>query len=186
MQKDIELFDGKVRLRPYLSGDSPDVFEAATESFHEVGEFLPWCHAGYTRKESDDWIKLCAQSWDNGSAYEFAILDSINGRYLGGCGLNHVNAIDKIANLGYWVRSSAAGHGIAPASAQLLAKFAFDKLELNRVEIVAAVENLKSQRTAEKTGARREGVLRNRILISGIPHDAVIFSLIASDLKTGV
>ncbi len=182
MRRDIELIGKTLRLRPYRTDDSTEIFEASVESFREVGKFLPWCHPGYTIEESAAWIKSCGESWDNGTACEFAIFDSGNGRYLGGCGLNHINDTDKIANLGYWVRTSATGRGKATESALLLARFAFNDLKLNRVEIVAAVENLKSQRVAEKTGAKREGVLRNRISINGTPHDAVVFSLIPADL----
>ena len=181
MRSDVELVGKTVRLRPYRSDDSSYLFEASLESFREVGKFLSWCHSGYTIEESTSWIKSCAELWDNSSAYEFAIFDSGTGRYLGGCGLNHINHADKVANLGYWVRTSSTGRGIAPESVLLLARFAFTELNLHRVEIVAAMENLKSQRVAEKTGAKREGVLRNRILIGGVPGDAVMFSLIPSD-----
>jgi RimJ/RimL family protein N-acetyltransferase len=35
---------------------------------------------------------------------------------------------------------------------------------------------------AEKSGAKREGVLRKRLLIRGESLDAVLFSLVAEDL----
>ena len=85
---------------------------------------------------------------------------------------------DKVVNLGYWVRSSRVKHGIATAAALLLADFGFKELKLNRIEILAAVENHASQRVAAKAGAMREGILRNRLLLHGKIHDAVIFSLI--------
>jgi len=182
MRKDIELVGKTIRLRPYRTEDSSDILEAAVESFRDVGKFLSWCHSGYTIEESVDWIKSCGETWDNGTSFEFATFDCRNGRYLGGCGLNYINHADKLANLGYWVRTSATGRGAATESALLLARFAFNELKFNRVEIVAAVENLMSQKVAEKTGAKREGVLRNRISINGAPHDAVIFSLVPVDL----
>lgn len=182
MQKDVELVGKTVRLRPYRGEDAAEDCEAARESFREVGEFLAWCHSGYTIEESANWIKSCGESWGNGSAYEFAVREAWNNHYLGGCYLNHINNVDGVANLGYWIRSSATGGGAAPESAFLVARFAFTELKLHRVEIVAAVENLKSQRAAEKTGAKREGILRNRILIGGVPRDAVMFSLVPSDL----
>jgi len=54
---------------------------------------------------------------------------------------------------------------------------------LLRIEIVAAVDNIPSQRVAEKAGARREGVLRNRLFINGESLDAVLFSLVPEDLN---
>ena len=62
------------------------------------------------------------------------------------------------------------------------ARFGFETLELRRVEIVVAAANVASARVAAKAGATREGVLRNRITIRGTSHDALMFSLIPSDL----
>jgi RimJ/RimL family protein N-acetyltransferase len=60
----------------------------------------------------------------------------------------------------------------------LLADFGFKELKLNRIETLVAVDNLASQRVAAKVGAVREGILRNRLLLRGKIHDAVMFSLI--------
>jgi ribosomal-protein-serine acetyltransferase len=63
----------------------------------------------------------------------------------------------------------------------LLAAFGMERAGLTRIEIMAAAGNLASQRVAEKAGARREGVLRNRYLLHGKLHDAVLYSLIPGD-----
>ena len=174
----IQLTDGKILLRPYEMKDLEQTFIAAKESITEVSPWLPWCHTDYTIEESKNWIESCAKTWDDGSAYEFIITDSRNGSYLGGCGLNQIRLTDKVVNLGYWVRSSRVKHGIATASTLLLANFGFKELKFNRIEILAAIENKASQRVAAKAGALREGILRNRLLLHGKIHDAVIFSMI--------
>jgi RimJ/RimL family protein N-acetyltransferase len=118
------------------------------------------------------------KEWEVGTAYQFAITDSREDSFLGGCGLNKINEIDKVANLGYWVRSSRVKQGIATTATALLAQFGFRKLKLNRIEILVAIENKASQGVAVKAGAMREGILRNRLLLHGKIHDAVMFSLI--------
>jgi RimJ/RimL family protein N-acetyltransferase len=65
---------------------------------------------------------------------------------------------------------------------RLAARFGFEQLGLQRIEIVAAVGNVPSQRVAEKAGATREGVSRKRLLIHGESLDAVLFSLVPEDL----
>ena len=45
-----------------------------------------------------------------------------------------------------------------------------------------AVENKASLRVAEKVGAYKEGILRNRIVLPDRIHDAVLFSIIPNDL----
>jgi ribosomal-protein-serine acetyltransferase len=59
-----------------------------------------------------------------------------------------------------------------------------EELKFNRVEILASAGNAGSQRAAAKAGARREGLLRKRLLVHGQPHDAVLFSLVAEDLTS--
>jgi RimJ/RimL family protein N-acetyltransferase len=59
-----------------------------------------------------------------------------------------------------------------------VAEHAFQETDLMRLEIVCAVGNVRSQRVAEKVGALREGVLRNRLLLPSGPSDAVMFSLV--------
>jgi ribosomal-protein-serine acetyltransferase len=177
----VSLTDGKIILRPYRMSDAADVYQAIRESIKEVGAWLPFAHEGYAIKETKDWLKKRKPEWKKGFNYDFGIFDAKDGSFLGGCGLNGPIWITRLANLGYWVRTSRIGQGVAPAAARLLAKWGFDVLKLNRIEIVVAVGNEKSLRTAAKAGAQREGVLRNRLILRDIPQDAVMHSLIPDD-----
>lgn len=116
-------------------------------------------------------------AFDAREHFEFVITDP-DDTILGGCGINHIDASNRRANVGYWVRSSAVGRGICTAAIRLLIAWAGANTELKRLEILVAVENAASQRVAEKVGAVREGVLRSRLLLHGAFHDAVSFSVI--------
>jgi RimJ/RimL family protein N-acetyltransferase len=84
-------------------------------------------------------------------------------------------------NLGYWIRSSRHGEGIAGRSAKLAARFAFEKVKLIRTEIVIAVGNEASRRVAEKIGAHYEGILLNRMTVGTQIYDAHMYSLVPAD-----
>ena len=86
-----------------------------------------------------------------------------------------------MANLGYWVRTSRIGEGIATAAAKLVARSAFEQFGFQRLEIVVQVNNLPSLKVADKIGAVREGLLRNRLYLHGSPRDAYMHSLIPVD-----
>lgn len=165
-----------ISIRFYEPSDATRVVEAARESTAEVFPWLAWCHPAYSLEESTAWIAAQIEARKNGSAFEFAIWEGQ--RYLGGCGLNQINAEHRMANLGYWVRTAAAGRGVAPAAVQLVSAWGFANTPLQRLEIVAAVGNTRSQRVAEKSGAQREGVLRSRLFMHGRPHDAVVYSFV--------
>jgi len=108
-------------------------------------------------------------------------VDPLEDVLLGSCAHNNFDYSDMRASMGYWIRSDDAGRGLATAAARALAEIGLAELRLNRIEIQVAVGNRASQRVAEKIGATREGVARNRMLIEGQVHDAVIYSLIPGD-----
>lgn len=167
-------------IRPYAADDAPALFEAATESTELIYPWLPWCHPGYRIEEARAWVEQKVASFAKGEEYEFVIVSS-DGRFTGGCGVNLVDRVHLRANLGYWVRASEARRGAATDAARAAAEWAFRHTDLVRLEIVASVENVASQRVAERAGAVREGILRCRILLHGRHHDAVVYSLVRPD-----
>jgi ribosomal-protein-serine acetyltransferase len=181
-RKKIGLTDGNILLRPYQMSDVDKLFRAVRESIKEMSVWLPFAHENYAIKESRDWIKKRPKEWKKGVIYDFAIFDAQTGDLIGGCGLNEISERDSRANLGYWVRTSCAGRGVAVAATRLLAKWGFEVLKLKRIEIYIAVGNQRSLRVAEKAGAKREGILRNRINIHDKMHDAVMHSLIPGEV----
>jgi ribosomal-protein-serine acetyltransferase len=164
-------------LRAYEPEDAPALWEAARESVGEVYPWLAWCHPQYSMAEAEQWVRSRAPLAAEGREYAFAIVGA-DGRLLGGCGVNQINRAHRLGNLGYWVRTSATRRGVATEAVRQVADFAFGNTDLVRLEIVGAVGNDASQRVAERAGAVREGVLRQRLLVHGRPVDAVMFSLV--------
>jgi RimJ/RimL family protein N-acetyltransferase len=181
--KEIELTNGSLLLRPLKLTDSKAVYKAVRESIEDIAPWMPWCHEKYAIGDSEKWIEHTIEAWSNGAEYDFTIIDKKDGTLLGGCGLNNIDNNNRIANLGYWVRSSRKGGGIASSVVGLLARFAFEELKLNRVEIITALGNMASQRVAIKAGATKEGILRKRIVVRDKTYDGIMYSLIPEDIK---
>lgn len=171
------LLSETIGIRRYREGDAAALFEAATESRRELGPWMPWCHDDYSLADSEAFVQRAITWWESGEAYSFAIFERDGDRYLGGTGINFIHPVHRFANLGYWVRSSANGRGVAAAAGRLVARFGLEDLGLHRLEVVVAVGNRRSERVAEKMGAVREAVLRNRLLLHGQPVDAMMFSV---------
>ena len=157
--------------------DVRPILEAVRESLPELCRWMTWCHPKYSEADALRWISLQAQAREAGSAFEFLIVGD-KGRLLGVCGINRLDTGIRLGNLGYWVRTSEAGRGIAGRAVKLLIDWVFQNTDLERLEIVAAVGNEASQRVAERAGALREGTLRSRLCIHGTFHDAVMHSII--------
>lgn len=180
-----EIKTEKFILRKYELDFAPMLFEAAIES--QGGEFsrwMPWCHENYKIEESESFIAKSIKNWKNEAEYDFAIFDTKNEKFAGGVSLNLFNRERGTMNLGYWVRTSLQNRGIASSATRMLAQTGFKDLNVNRIEIAIAVENFASQKAAEKSGAKREGVLRKLLSIGGVSHDAAVFSFVHEDFQT--
>lgn len=177
----LELAAPGLRLRLWQPEHADALYAAARESIATVGRWLGWCHDGYVRDDAVAWIGHCRAGTGHGEPYAFGVFEE-EGSLLGGIGLNRFDRANRSANLGYWVRATAQGQGVASRAGRAVAAFGFDSLGLCRIEIVAAMGNLASQRCAEKIGARLEGIARHRLMIDARPTDAAVYGLLPADL----
>ncbi|MBI5840519.1 MAG: GNAT family N-acetyltransferase [Chloroflexi bacterium] len=173
--------DSHITLRPFQFNDAGDLYMAVRESMADLKPWMSWAHNDYAQSEARDYIAVVRARWGENVMYSFAITDARSGAFIGACSLSHIHPVYFHCNLGYWIRTSQRGRGAAGQAARMAAHFAFEKLRLVRVEVVVAVGNEASLKVAEKIGAHREGILRNRILVGKEAHDAVMFSFIPQD-----
>ena len=181
--KEIILTNDSLFIRPFKNTDSKALYEAAHESIEDISPWMTWCHEIFSLDDSEKCIESSTEDWSKGNEYNFAIINQRNGTLLGVCGLNKIDNDNRIANIAYWVRSSRKGKGIASSVVRLLARFAFEELKLNRVEIIPAIGNKASQRVAMKAGATKEGILRKRIVVRDKTYDGIMYSLIPEDME---
>lgn len=175
--------NGKLILRPPVMEDGPSVFEAVQVSEKALSQWMDWYNSDFSIETAREWLSTLNSAWEEGTNYQFAIIDNELHQFLGSCGINHINKTYLLANLGYWIRSDRTGEGLATETTKLLAKFGFQQLGLRRIEIVTGVENRASRRVAEKSGATFEGILRRRMKLGGKNIDAAMFSLIPEDFQ---
>ena len=165
-------------IRPYRMDDVEELYAAADESREHIAKWMGWMTPGYHKKDARTWVEHAVDAWERGVAYEHVIIDRGDGSIVGSCGLNHLDRVNGLCNLGYWVRSSRLGEGAARQAALLLAELGFGTLGLNRLEIVVAVGNAFSRKVAESTGAVYEGVQHLRLKVGDVSHDSHMFALL--------
>jgi hypothetical protein len=169
--------------RPYRPDDAPALTEAVLESHASLSRWLDWCRPDYGLADAEQWIAACEAGWRSGDQYAFAVFDRGTNRFLGAAGISQRNRRYNYAGIGYWVRQSARGHAIAARVARHVATFGFERIGLGRIEILAAVDNPASRRTAERIGALFEGIQRQRLRVGGTTQDAATYSLVPGDLS---
>lgn len=150
-----EQSDGVVTVRRWRSTDAPDVARACADP--ETARWLP-VPVPYTLEVAHDYVDgTVPAEWASGAVANCAVVDAGSGALLGAVGLTLRQGIGEV---GYWTAPEARGRGVAGRAAALHAGWGFAALGLPRVELLADVENLASQRVAEKAGWQREGVAR--------------------------
>jgi ribosomal-protein-serine acetyltransferase len=172
-----ELSDGAITIRAYEPGIALSVFEAAEESVREIGPWMRTWSNGASYEQATRHVAESIQAWQSGAWYDFAITRASSAVFLGRVGLDRITA-ERTANVGYWVRTGQTRQGIATAAVRLIAEFGFEELDLLRLELLIAVENLASRRVAEKVGATLEGILPAGPHREGqLQHDSYCYAL---------
>ena len=179
IQSPIQLIDDELLLRPFRQEDAAELYIAVKSSLSELQPWMSWAIDGYSERTAREYIAIARARWEERTYYALAI--TRQGELLGACTLSSIHSLYRFCNLGYWVRTSCHGQGIAGRAANLTARFAIEQLGLIRVEIVIAVGNQASIRVAQKIGAHDEGILLNRIVVGKSIYDAHMYSLIPSD-----
>jgi ribosomal-protein-alanine N-acetyltransferase len=98
--------------------------------------------------------------------------------FIGWCGLTRWNPDYRSASLGYCLDEAAWGHGYATEAARALLRWAFDTLDLNRVQAETDTRNVASARVLEKLGFVREGTLREDCVVNGEVSDSWVYGLL--------
>ena len=79
--------------------------------------------------------------------------------------------------IGYALDEQSVGRGITSEAVQLMVQFAFEHLQINRVEAYVSPQNTASIRVLEKTGFLREGLLKELLYINGYWEDHYLYAI---------
>ena len=172
-----------IQIRKYEITDAELLFAAVTESIEHVSKWLPWCTENYSMSDADLWVRQSVEAWDRGDEYRFMIEDGKTKKILGAVGISQIVKAHKVGNLGYWVRKSALGRGVAGIAGRKAIEYAFDHLDMQRIEIHVLPENAASNAVAVSLGGMFEGVFRNKIVMHGKSLAANCYSVVPSDYK---
>ena len=110
--------------------------------------------------------------------HPFAILD--DGTIAGTINLfNIVRESLQSGTIGYWVDHRRNGRGLATGAVGQVVDYAFEDLDLHRVEAATLVDNVTSQRVLEKSGFERIGLARRFLRIDDEWRDFFLFQRVA-------
>ena len=144
-----------------------------------------WITEAYNDPDIDQFIARTPppRRWASATDAEFVIAGAADAEALGLISLRIAERDPGLAAVGYWLRPEARGRGAATIAVRLVARWLFNELGVQRLELTTAPENVASQRVAERAGFTREGILRALVATKNDGRrDTVMFSLLAADL----
>jgi len=115
--------------------------------------------------------------------YAFLIFSDADDALLGGLTMSNVRrGVTQTAVLGYWIGKPHAGRGYMTEAVRATVAFAFETLNLHRLEAATMPNNLASIRVLERNGFRREGYARRLLRINGNWEDHVLHALLCDEV----
>jgi RimJ/RimL family protein N-acetyltransferase len=168
-------------LRRLAGGDVGWITAACRDP--ELSRYIPALPYPYSESDARAFTKRAAQGWSEGTGAAFVIARAADGDGLGMIELHITDADPGLAEIGYWLRREARGHGAATTAVRLAANWAFTELGIERLNLTTLPENVPSQRVADRAGFTREGLLRAWITTADRRRDAVMYSLLPDDLS---
>ena len=165
----------RLLLRPFADSDGPALF--AMHSNVEVMRYWdspPWREP----ERSERFIAAARQLAVDGTGMRLAVERVSEATFLGWCGIARWNPEFRSAALGYCLDESAWGQGYGTEAARALLEWAFDTLDLNRVQAEVDTRNPASYRVMEKLGFVREGLLREDCIVDGEVSDTYVYGLL--------
>jgi RimJ/RimL family protein N-acetyltransferase len=170
----------RLRLRPFTRADADDLFALhSSASVLRYWDAPPWTEPA----RAERFLAACRTIADDGTGARLAIDRTSDEAFLGWCGLTRWNPDHRSASLGYCLAEAAWGHGYATEAARAVLQWAFDTLDLNRVQAEADTRNVASARVLEKCGFVREGTLREDCVVDGEVSDSWVYGLLRREWR---
>ena len=183
--KDYVLEDDRVILRPITFSDIL-LLTTYVQNEPEI-----WTYSLVTIREEEDlkrYIESAIQSRMDKTAYTFIVYDKISQTYVGSTRFYDIQLNYETTQLGYtWYSKKVWGSGLNAHCKYLLLQFAFETMQLERVEFRADNNNKRSIAAMQKIGCKVEGILRSHMpKPDGGRRDSIILSIIKQDWEQEV
>lgn len=174
------MMNGKeIYLRPFVCGDAAALLQLQIEN-REFFEMFSMERKPdfYTLEGQLDRIAAFESDCSDDLAYTFGIFTKEDA-LIGTINLFQVlRGSLQSAFIGYFLDKKHNGKGYTTEAVQLLVNYAFNGLNLHRIEAGVMPHNLASIRVLEKAGFHKEGIARKNVKIKGKWEDHQVLAII--------
>ena len=169
-----------IRLEPLTEAHVPALAEVGCVD--RIWQFMVY---GQIRNEEDmrKWVHNLLNGQAAGTDLPFAVIHLASGRVAGATRYMEIRPAQRSLEIGgTWYGLDFQHTVVNTESKYLLLRYAFETLGTIRVQFKVDNRNERSRRAVERIGAKREGILRNHVILpDGVIRDSVFYSVIDSE-----
>ena len=169
---------GDVRLRVLEEADAQPLHRVIAANREHLIPWMPWART-QTLEATLAFVRFTRRQLAGNDGMQTAI--EVDGEIVGVVGLHGVSWAHASTSIGYWIAEPFTGRGIVTAAVRAYTRHAFRERRLHRMELRAAVDNVRSRAVAERLGFVHEGVLRSAELVGDRRHDLVVYAALATE-----
>jgi len=127
------------------------------------------------------WAKRAA---NEKRAVQLMLIRREDGQLLGGITLDNIQAgVSQACTVGYWMGADFARQGYMSEALHASVDYAFNVLDLSRIQAGCLSENLASRVLLEKSGFKYEGVAQSYLQIAGRWRNHVLYANLRRDRR---
>ena len=172
--------DDSTALRALRKEDAPELFALTDSNRKHLRTWLRWVDVVLAEADSAAFIETAIAQREAGRGPTFAVVR--DGAIVGVAGfMRPIDRANRVGEISYWLAAEAQGRGTMTECCPFIVRYAFLTLDLNRVEIAAAIGNTRSRAIPERLGFKLEGVLREREELNGAFLDQALYSQLRSE-----
>lgn len=171
------IVDKEILLKVVESEDAEPIFNTIDNEREYLKEWLPFV------EETHDiaYTKTFIENTIAAHSHDLTFTISYQNQFVGIIGLKDTDMGNRKTEIGYWLSEKFQHKGIITRSCMALIEYAFNDINLHRIQLKAATKNFKSQAVAQRLGFMLEGIERDGELHSHGFVDLKVFSLLKED-----
>ena len=168
----------RLYLRKISVNDAEDMYEYASD--RDTTEYLTWEPHG-ALKFTKNYLRFLQKQYKCGQYLDWAIVYRENGKMIGTCGFSAIYPEHGKAEIGYVLNRAYRNKGIATEACGLVISYAFEQLDIHRIEAKCIVGNDASERVMKKLGMKYEGTYRESMYVKGEYRDIKMYSILSDE-----
>lgn len=169
----------EIRLRLLETRHAEELFDLVDANRDHLRSWLPWVDRTQELADVHDFIVGTQYQYAENRGFVTGIWYGTG--LVGVVGHNEVNWENRFCRLGYWLAAPFEGKGIMTMACRAITTYSFQDMELNRVDIRAAVANSKSRAIPERLGFKLEGILRDAEWLYDRFVDHAVYGMLARE-----